>query len=68
MSTKKEVIAAGKKHGLFITENSGADYAAKNLFKCNKRLEQLEDVMRLGTENTVQNAAWNTYCKKWGVK
>ena len=64
--TKKEVIKAGKKLGLFITENSGADYAAKNLLECNKRLCELETIMALPNDQI--KSKFNAYCKKWGVK
>ena len=61
---KKQIIAAGKKHGLFITENSNADYAAKNLLKANKRLLELEAAMQI-TDNFKRKVAIVNYITKW---
>lgn len=62
--TKKQIIEAGKTHGLFITENSNADHAAKNLLTLNRRLQELEQAMQL-TDDNQRKAAINTYIAKW---
>ena len=65
-STKAQIIKAGKAHGLFITENSNADHAAKNLLTLNKRLLELENAMQL-TDDNQRNAAISAYIAKWWV-
>ena len=43
--TVKQVIVAAKKLNLFVTENSNALHAAKNLREANTRITQLEEII-----------------------
>ena len=62
--TKAEVKKAAKEHGLFITENSNAVHAAKNLLEANNRLRELEVTFHCAD----QNKAFKAYCEKWWEK
>ena len=48
---KQELIKAAKEHGFYITENSNAIHAAKNLRDANDRLVTLESIMDITNKN-----------------
>ena len=60
----KEIKAEAKKHGLFVTENSNADHAAKNLLQANNRLLELEAIAEIADDKT-RSSKLNAYRKKW---
>jgi len=62
--SKSQLIKQAKGHNLFVTANSNAEYAAKNLLQANDRLIELEAVVQM-PEGNARTVAFNNYMKKW---
>jgi len=61
---KSEVIKAAQKHGLYVTENSNAVHAAKDLREANNRLLEIEAIAVMTNTNR-QRVKLNEYMEKY---
>ena len=63
---KRQIITAAKKLNLHVTDNSNAANAAKDLFKANQRIVELEAIINITSDDLSHSELLvKNYYKKW---